>query len=149
MLSQGPMISHGGRDRCTQRGNNNGYCLGQRPHLDRLGRRRVRRHPGFTRKGHHAAGRHPVFRRQRFSRGKPIRDGDPENLISPQNARNAVEMTPATGTRASSRWRCFLNGEADSEPDKRRERIVDDSLPDVFQRARLPSGVHHPDGQYA
>ena len=89
-----------------------------------------------------------MFRRRRFFEGKPIRDGDQNRDIA-WLTRNAVEMTPGDWQSGIKSVAVFLNGEAIPEPDKRGERIVDDSFLMCFNAHAYPVEFVTPDGKYA
>ena len=150
MLSQGtPMISHGDEIGRTQRGNNNGYC--QDNDLTWIDWGTAGEYADileFTRKVTALRADHPVFRRRRFFEGKPIRDGDQNRDIA-WLTRNAVEMTPGDWQSGIKSVAVFLNGEAIPEPDKRGERIVDDSFLMCFNAHAYPVEFVTPDGKYA
>ncbi|MFP5334808.1 MAG: glycogen debranching protein GlgX [Actinomycetes bacterium] len=135
LLSQGvPMIAHGDELGRTQRGNNNVYCqdneiswvdwdldTGQRELLD------------FTRRLVRLRRDHPVFRRRRFFAGDAQHGGESE-------LGEVAWLTPSGDHMADEDWTTwyaravmmFLNGEAITEPDKRGQRIVDDSFLVLF-----------------
>ena len=150
MLSQGtPMISHGDEIGRTQRGNNNGYCQdNDLTWIDWGAAGEYADILEFTRKVTTLRADHPVFRRRRFFEGKPIRDGDQNRDIA-WLTRNAVEMTPGDWNSGIKSVAVFLNGEAIPEPDKRGERIVDDSFLMCFNAHAYPVEFITPDGQYA
>jgi isoamylase len=130
MLSQGtPMISHGDEMGRTQYGNNNVYC--QDSELSWMDWSLADKNAdllAFTRKVTGLFTRHPVFRRRRFFAGRPIRTGD--------EVRDIAWLTPAGFEMTPQDWdsdfgksiAVFLNGDALPEPDRRGERIVDDSF---------------------
>jgi isoamylase len=130
MLSQGtPMIAHGDEMARTQHGNNNVYC--QDSELSWMDWSLVDKNAdllAFTRKVTGLRTDHPVFRRRRFFAGQPIRRGE--------EVRDIAWLTPAGQEMTPEDWdsdfgksiAVFLNGEALPEPDRRGERIVDDSF---------------------
>ncbi len=132
LLSQGvPMLLAGDELGRTQRGNNNAYCQDNeiswvdwavRAPDDQALFDYVRRLIGLR------AG-HPVFRRRRFFRGQAVRGGR-------QRLRDIAWLTLAGEEMTDHDWDAgfvksltvFLNGRAISEPDRRGERIQDDSF---------------------
>ncbi|KAA8964529.1 glycogen debranching protein GlgX [Mycobacterium sp.] len=130
MLSQGtPMISHGDEMGRTQQGNNNVYC--QDSELSWMDWSLVDKNADlltFTRRVTKLRTDHPVFRRRRFFAGQPIRTGG--------EIRDIAWLTPAGDEMTLQDWdsdfgksiAVFLNGEAIPEPDRRGERVVDDSF---------------------
>jgi isoamylase len=130
MLSQGtPMIAHGDEMGRTQQGNNNVYC--QDSELSWMDWSLADKNADlldFTRKVTGLRTEHPVFRRRRFFAGQPIRRGD--------EVRDIAWLTPAGQEMTPEDWdsdfgksiAVFLNGDALPEPDRRGERMVDDSF---------------------
>jgi isoamylase len=130
MLSQGtPMISHGDEMGRTQQGNNNVYC--QDSALSWMDWSLADKNAdllAFTRRVTKLRADHPVFRRRRFFAGQPIRTGD--------EVRDIAWLTPSGREMTLQDWdsdfgksiAVFLNGEAIPEPDRRGERVVDDSF---------------------
>ncbi|HET9874284.1 MAG TPA: glycogen debranching protein GlgX, partial [Mycobacterium sp.] len=130
MLSQGtPMISHGDEMGRTQSGNNNVYC--QDSELSWMDWSLADKNAdllAFTRKVTDLFTHHPVFRRRRFLAGGPIRTGE--------EVRDIAWLTPTGQEMSSQDWDAdfgksiavFLNGEAIPEPDRRGERVVDNSF---------------------
>ena len=132
LLSQGvPMLVAGDEMGRTQQGNNNAYCqdneiswvgwsilaVDDEELLDYVGKLiRLR-------------AEHPVFRRRRFFRGQAIRGGR-------QRLGDIAWFTLAGEEMTDHDWdlgfakslAVFLNGRAISEPDRRGERIQDDSF---------------------
>jgi len=132
LLSQGvPMLLAGDEMGRTQRGNNNAYCQdneiswvnwavhdeGDQALVDYVGTLiRLR-------------AEHPVFRRRRFFRGRAVRGGR-------QRLGDIAWFTPAGQEMTGEDWDAgfaksltvFLNGQAITEPDRRGERIADDSF---------------------
>ncbi|HEU4360390.1 MAG TPA: glycogen debranching protein GlgX [Mycobacterium sp.] len=130
MLSQGtPMILHGDEMGRTQHGNNNAYCHdSELSWMDWSQADKNADLLAFTRKVTGLFTEHPVFRRRRFLAGRPIRSHD--------EVRDITWLTPAGQEMTLQDWdsdfgrsiAVFLNGEALHEPDRRGERIVDDSF---------------------
>src|SRR5580692_11301902 len=132
LLSQGvPMLLAGDEMGRTQRGNNNAYCQDNeiswvdwavRAEADTELLDYVRR---LTR----LRAEHAVFRRRRFFRGQAIRGGR-------QRLGDIAWFTLAGEEMTDHDWDAgfaksltvFLNGRAISEPDRRGERIADDSF---------------------
>jgi len=129
LLSQGvPMLLAGDELGRTQRGNNNAYCQDNEiswvawPAEDQALLAFV---TGLIR----MRADHPVFRRRRFFRGRAVRGaGD--------HIGDIAWFTPAGEAMTDDDWDAgfaksltvFLNGDAIAEPDKRGERIHDDSF---------------------
>ncbi|ORV96759.1 glycogen debranching protein GlgX [Mycobacterium kyorinense] len=130
MVSQGtPMVAHGDEMGRTQQGNNNVYC--QDSELSWMDWSLADKNAdllAFTRKVTGLRAEHPVFRRRRFFAGQPIRRGE--------EVRDIAWLTPAGQEMTPEDWdsdfgrgiAVFLNGDAIPEPDRRGERIVDDSF---------------------
>ena len=150
MLSQGtPMISHGDEVGRTQRGNNNAYC--QDNDITWIDWSAIAEHADnleFTRKVAALRAKHPVFRRRRFFKGIPIRTGDQTRDIA-WLTKAGVEMTPADWHSGIKSVAVFLNGDSLPEPDRRGERIVDDSFLLCFNAHAYPVDFVTPDGPYA
>ncbi|MGD0605003.1 MAG: glycogen debranching protein GlgX [Streptosporangiaceae bacterium] len=138
MLSQGiPMISHGDELGRTQAGNNNAWCQDnelswidwENADLGLL---------AFTRRIIRLRHEHPVLRRQRFLRGVSSRSSNNLPDIAWFNP-DGTEMTDADwADEAALAFAILLNGGAISEPDRRGERIVDDSFLVIFNAWREP-----------
>jgi isoamylase len=132
LLSQGvPMLLAGDEMGRTQRGNNNAYCqdneiswvdwavydAGDQALVD------------YVRMLIRLRADHPVFRRRRFFSGKAIRGGR-------QRLGDIAWLTPVGTEMTGEDWDAgfaksltvFLNGQAISEPDRRGDRIADDSF---------------------
>ncbi|WP_343599010.1 glycogen debranching protein GlgX [Mycobacterium sp.] len=151
MLSQGtPMIAHGDEMGRTQHGNNNVYC--QDSELSWMDWALADKNADmleFTRTVTELRVDHPVFRRRRFFAGQPIRSGD--------EVRDIAWLTPAGEEMTPQDWdtdfgKCimvFLNGDALPEPDKRGERVVDDSFLLCFNAHDHDVGFVMPHGDYA
>ncbi|GAB3010840.1 glycogen debranching protein GlgX [Mycobacterium bourgelatii] len=130
MVSQGtPMISHGDEIGRTQLGNNNVYC--QDSKLSWMDWSLVEKNAdqlAFARKVTTLRKKHPVFRRRRFLKGKPVRSGAETHDIA--------WLTPSGQEMTAQDWdndfgksiAVFLNGRALPEPNRRGERVVDDSF---------------------
>ncbi|CAM2825814.1 glycogen debranching enzyme GlgX [Mycobacterium intermedium] len=130
MVSQGtPMISHGDEIGRTQLGNNNVYC--QDSELSWMDWSLVEKNAdqlAFARKVTTLRKKHPVFRRRRFLKGKPVRSG--------ADAHDIAWLTPSGQEMTAQDWdndfgksiAVFLNGQALPEPNRRGERVVDDSF---------------------
>ncbi len=132
LLSQGvPMLLAGDEMGRTQQGNNNAYCQdneiswvnwavhdeGDQALVD------------YVRTLIALRADHPVFRRRRFFNGQALRGGH-------QRLRDIAWFTPTGQEMTGEDWDAgftksltvFLNGQAISEPDRRGERIADDSF---------------------
>jgi glycogen operon protein len=151
MLSQGtPMIAHGDEFGRTQHGNNNVYC--QDSELSWMDWSLAEKNAdllAFTRKVTVLRTDHPVFRRRRFFEGGPIRSGE--------EVRDIAWLTPAGREMTSKDWNSdfgksiavLLNGEVLPEPNRRGERIVDDSFLLCFNAHDHTVDFVIPDGDYA
>jgi len=132
LLSQGvPMLLAGDEMGRTQRGNNNAYCQDNEiSWVDWA----VRSEDDqalldYVRKLIRLRAEHPVFRRRRFFRGQAVRGGR-------QRLRDIAWLTLAGEEMTDQDWdsgfvkslTVFLNGRAISEPDRRGERMQDDSF---------------------
>ena len=132
LLSQGvPMLLAGDEMGRTQRGNNNAYCQdneiswvnwavfdeGDQALVD------------YVRTLIQLRASHPVFRRRRFFSGQAVRGGR-------QRLGDIAWFTPVGEEMTGEDWDAgfakalavFLNGQAISEPDRRGERMSDDSF---------------------
>ena len=130
MLSQGtPMVAHGDEVARTQQGNNNVYC--QDSELSWMDWSLVEKNADlltFARRVTRLRRKHPVFRRRRFLKGQPIRSG--------AEVRDIAWLTPVGEEMTAQDWdnefgksiAVFLNGQALPEPDRRGERVADDSF---------------------
>ncbi|MBV9383121.1 MAG: glycogen debranching protein GlgX [Streptosporangiaceae bacterium] len=132
LLSQGiPMLLSGDEIGRTQRGNNNAYC--QDSEISWLD---WTVHPGedealldYVRYLIRLRAAHPVFRRRRFFRGATVRNGR-------QRVGDIAWFTPHGKVMGRRDWgvgfakslTVFLNGRAISEPDRRGERMQDNSF---------------------
>jgi glycogen operon protein len=151
MLSQGtPMIAHGDEMGRTQQGNNNVYC--QNSELSWMDWSLAEKNDdllAFTCKMTGLRTEHPVFRRRRFFEGGPIRSGE--------EVRDIAWLTPSGQEMTPRDWdsdfgksiSVFLNGEALPEPNRRGERLVDDSFLLCFNAHDHPVDFVVPDGDYA
>jgi glycogen operon protein len=132
LLSQGvPMLLAGDEMGRTQQGNNNAYCQDNEiswvnwaihDNDDQALVDYIRTLIGLR-------AEHPVFRRRRFFSGQAIRGGH-------QRLRDIAWFTPTGQEMTGEDWDAgfaksltvFLNGQAISEPDRRGERVSDDSF---------------------
>ena len=134
LLSQGiPMLLAGDELGRTQHGNNNAYCQDNElswlhwPAADGDSARQQLME--FTAMLIKLRAEHPVFRRRRFFRGKSIRG------VRSQLG-DIAWFTPGGEEMTDEDWEAgfakslmvFLNGEAITEPDRRGQRITDDSF---------------------
>lgn len=130
-LSQGvPMLLHGDELGRSQGGNNNAYCQdNETSWVDwQLARDRGTLLE-FVRLAARLRHDHPVFRRRRFFQGRPA--GESEGAL-----RDIAWLTPGGEDMTDDDWRAgfakslavFLNGAAIVEPDRRGQRVVDDSF---------------------
>jgi glycogen operon protein len=151
MLSQGtPMIAHGDEMGRTQQGNNNVYC--QDSELSWMDWSLADKNSdllAFTSKVAGLRTDHPVFRRRRFFEGGPIRSGE--------EVRDIAWLTPSGQEMTTRDWdsdfgksiSVFLNGEALPEPNRRGERLVDNSFLLCFNAHDHSVDFVIPDGDYA
>ena len=137
LLSPGvPMLLAGDELGRTQRGNNNAYCQDNeiswidwavRSEADQALYSHVRMLIKLR-------AEHPVFRRRRFFRGQPIRGsrkrlGDLAWFTLAGEEMTGEEMTGEDWDAGFAKsLTVFLNGQAISEPDRRGERVQDDSF---------------------
>ncbi|WP_205877867.1 glycogen debranching protein GlgX [Mycobacterium camsae] len=152
MVSQGtPMISHGDEIGRTQLGNNNVYC--QDSQLSWMDWSLVEKNAdqlAFARKVTRLRRKHPVFRRRRFLKGRPIRSGEAD-------IHDIAWLTPSGQEMTEQDWdndfgksiAVFLNGQALPEPNRRGERIVDDSFLLCFNAHDQEVTFVMPHGDYA
>ncbi|HVL94112.1 MAG TPA: glycogen debranching protein GlgX [Acidimicrobiales bacterium] len=127
LLSQGvPMVLGGDEMGRTQGGNNNAYCQDneiswfdwERPDVALT---------AFTSRLIALRRQHPVFRRRRYFQGRPVHG---------KGCSDIAWFRPDGTEMGDEDWRdgwaksvaVFLNGQAISSPDRRGERIVDDSF---------------------
>ncbi len=135
MLSQGvPMITHGDELGRSQRGNNNGYCQdGELTWVDWDLAPWQKELLEFTRRMVDLRRRHPVFRRRRFFKGEASQGGQSE-------IGDIAWFTPTGTTMYPRDWQngygravaMFLNGERIITPDRRGQRVIDDSFLVMF-----------------
>jgi glycogen operon protein len=151
MVSQGtPMISHGDEIGRTQLGNNNAYCQdSQLAWMDWSLLEKNADQLTFARKVTRLRRKHPVFRRRRFLKGRPVRSG--------AEAHDIAWLTPAGQEMTAQDWdndfgksiAVFLNGKVLPEPNRRGERIVDDSFLLCFNAHDQEVTFTMPPGDYA
>ncbi|HET9655024.1 MAG TPA: glycogen debranching protein GlgX, partial [Kineosporiaceae bacterium] len=135
MLSQGvPMVAHGDEIGRTQLGNNNVYCQDNElswvnwkldvDQLDLL---------AFTQRVVALRRDHPVFRRRRFFKGEASQGGESEIGDIAWFTPGGTKMTHEDWTNGYARaLAVFLNGERLMDPDKRGQRVLDDSFLVMF-----------------
>ena len=169
LLSQGvPMLLAGDEMGRTQRGNNNAYCQDNEISWVDWAAAGEPRAAGAPARRRGPAGQetnrallefvrwlvqfradHPVFRRRRFFHGQDIR-GVPGQL------EDIAWFTPAGQEMTAADWQAgsarsltvFLNGRAISEPDRRGERIRDDSFLLLFNASELDQQFTLPPPRY-
>ncbi|MBI4943317.1 MAG: glycogen debranching protein GlgX [Actinobacteria bacterium] len=135
MLSQGvPMLLHGDELGRSQGGNNNGYCQDNEiSWVDWKLEEWQNELLAFTQHLIALRKQHPVFRRRRFFAGAPDQGGR-------SDVGDIDWLTPAGTPMQSQDWQngyaravqVFLNGERIVEPDKRGQKVLDDSFLIVF-----------------
>ena len=134
-LAQGvPMVAHGDEMGRTQRGNNNVYCQDNEISwvswsLDETQKELL----AFTQRLVALRRDHPVFRRRRFFKGDASVGGISDVGEIAWFTPAGVEMTREDWTNGYARaFAVFLNGEALLAPDKRGQKVYDDSFIVVF-----------------
>ena len=150
LMSQGvPMIAHGDEMGRTQRGNNNVYCQDNELawmnwKLEGWQERLL----AFTQRMVALRRDHAVFRRRRFL-GGAARDGASgvgDVAWFKPTGENMTDDDWAAGNARSVM--VFLNGAEIPEPDRRGERVVDDSFLIAFNASREPMTFTIPDEIY-
>ncbi len=152
LLSQGvPMLLAGDEMGRTQQGNNNAYCQDNEISwvnwavYDEDDQALV----DYVRTLIRLRADHPVFRRRRFFRGQAVRGGR-------RRLRDIAWFTPTGQEMTGEDWDAgfaksltvFLNGQAISEPDRRGERISDDSFLLLFNASEHDLVFAIPPGRY-
>ncbi|MCT1627838.1 glycogen debranching protein GlgX [Corynebacterium sanguinis] len=130
LLSQGtPMIAHGDEFARTQGGNNNVYCQDNEiawMNWDRL--EEAEELHDFTRRLIAIRKQHPVFRRRRFleggALGNDVVDREIAWLVPSGKLMKREDWDFAFGKALM----VYLNGNAITEPDRRGQRVSDDSF---------------------
>jgi glycogen operon protein len=135
LMSQGvPMLSHGDEIGRSQRGNNNVYCQDNDLswlHWDLS--EENERLLEFTRQLVRLRHEHPVFRRRRFFKGEALHGGESEIGDIAWFTPSGTSMTHEDWMNGQARTiTVFLNGQRLLEPDRRGQRVVDDSFLVVF-----------------
>jgi isoamylase len=143
LVSQGvPMIRHGDEIGHTQLGNNNAYCQDneiswldwERADADFL---------GFCAELIEFRRQHPVFRRRRFFEGEPITGTRHSDADIGWFRPDGQEMSPEDWNAGFAKSvTVFLNGDALPDPDRRGQRLTDDSFLMLFN-------AHHDDVTFA
>jgi isoamylase len=130
LLSQGvPMILHGDELGRSQHGNNNAYCQdNQLAWIDWQLKPWQKQLPAFTSRVVALRKEHPVFRRRRFFLGGTAAEGEELGDII-WLTQDGQPMTPSDWAEGHLRsLLVFLNGGAIHEPDRRGQRVTDDSF---------------------
>ena len=145
-LSQGvPMLLHGDELGRTQGGNNNVYAQDdETAWVDWERARDFEVLTAFFSRLAKLRKEHPVFRRRRHFRGRPVRGSAIEDI---------GWYTPAGEEMSDEDWESgyansvtvFLNGEGIREPDRRGERVTDDSFFLIFNGHHEASDFTLPD----
>ena len=130
LLSQGtPMISHGDEMGRSQKGNNNVYC--QDNQLAWMDWNQVRTNSelvDFLRFLIQLRSDHPVFRRRRFLKGGPLGAETDDRDIAWLTHEGRVMTQEDWDFDFGKSLMVWLNGKAIEEPDRRGQRVVDDSF---------------------
>ncbi len=151
LLSQGvPMLLHGDELGRTQQGNNNVYCQDNELSwmdwdLDETQTALL----AFAKRVVALRNDHPVFRRRRFFAGEVTRaGGDVADIVwfDPDGRHKKDWGTGATADGKA--LMVFLNGEGIPEPDRRGERVVDDSFLIAFNASDTTVTFTIPDEVY-
>jgi glycogen operon protein len=135
LLSQGvPMIAHGDEIGRTQQGNNNVYCQdNELSWMDWDLTEEQEGLLGFTRRLIQIRRSHHVFQRRRFFAGSADHGGESPMGDIAWLTPDGEHMTDEDWTQGDAQAvMVFLNGQAIPEPDKRGDRIVDDSFLILF-----------------
>ncbi len=151
LLSQGvPMLLAGDEMGRTQRGNNNAYCQDNEiSWIDWAVRneddQELLDYVGALIK---LRAEHPVFRRRRFFRGQAVRGGRRLGDIA-WFTLSGEEMTDDDWEAGFAKsLTVFLNGRAISEPDRRGERVGDDSFLLLFNASEQDLAFTIPPRRY-
>ncbi|CAM3854997.1 glycogen debranching protein GlgX [Nocardiopsis gilva] len=148
-LSQGVvMLSHGDEVGRTQGGNNNAYCQdNELAWVDWKGAEDEDDLLDYVRRLARLRREHPVFRRRRFFKGPPSRDGDLHDI---------AWLRPDGGLMSEDDWRAggrvlgvFLNGDAITEPDPRGRPVTDSSFLLLLNGSPEPVEFTVPGPEYA
>jgi isoamylase len=138
LLSQGvPMLLGGDELGRSQGGNNNAYCQDNEIswfHWDRD--ERQERLLEFTRRLIHLRRMHPVFRREDYLTGREsMGSGLPDSWWFRPDGRKMTRRDWDSETRTIG---LFLNGEEIPSPNRRGERVVDESFLLLFNTGEEP-----------
>jgi glycogen operon protein len=141
LLSQGvPMLLAGDEFGRSQGGNNNAYC--QDNEISWIDWSLVERNADllhFTRRLIDLQREHPVFRRRRFFHGGPVRESGEALPDIAWLTVDGTQMSDEHWTEEHARAvMVFLNGDAITEPDRRGQRIRDDSFLLLFNAHHEP-----------
>jgi isoamylase len=143
LLSQGvPMIRHGDEIGHTQLGNNNAYC--QDNEISWLDWERADAgFLGFCAELIEFRRQHPVFRRRRFFEGEPVTGTRQSDADIGWFRPDGKEMSPEDWDAGFAKSvAVFLNGDALPDPDRRGQRLTDDTFLLLFN-------AHHDDVTFA
>jgi glycogen operon protein len=147
LLSQGvPMLGGGDEIGRTQQGNNNAYCQdNELSWYDWGAADRTFLH--FTRRLIALRRRHPVFRRRRFFLGRPIWGSGLSDIgwFRPDGKEMGDDDWHHGFAKAMG---VFLNGEEIPDPDRRGQRLVDDSFLVLFNAHVEPLEFVLPGGRW-
>jgi glycogen operon protein len=151
LLSQGvPMILHGDELGRTQGGNNNVYCQDNEiAWVDWDLEPWQRDLHEFSRRLVAMRRDHPVFRRRRFLGGDPGHGGESNIGDIAWFKPSGEHMTDADWAQGQAKSLVvFLNGGAIPEPDRRGQRVVDDSFLIAFNADAEPTSFTIPGDAY-
>ncbi len=151
LLSQGvPMIAHGDEIGRSQQGNNNVYCQdNELAWVDWDLTEEQRALLSFTSRVVALRKEHPVFRRRRFLSGDASHGGESDLGEVAWFHPSGEHMTDEDwGHGQAKSLVVFLNGDAIPEPDRRGERVVDDSFLIAFNASHEPMTFAIPDKEY-
>ncbi|MGH8888531.1 MAG: glycogen debranching protein GlgX, partial [Acidothermaceae bacterium] len=152
LISQGvPMLLYGDEFGRTQDGNNNAYCQdNETSWVDWSLSTHHEVQLNFTRMLSQLRKKHPVLRRRRFFDGKPVH-------VAGEALRDIAWFTPSGADMTEQDWETgyaksvavFLNGDAIGYPDRRGQRVADESFLLLFNAAESSIDFTLPSDEYA